>query len=298
MPTVYDCIVIGGGIGGLTAGIYLSRFQLKTCIIDSQQSRASLISTSHNFPGFPEGIGGKDLLSRLTKQYQIYTQDLVYDTAVSITKESDIFTVKTVNSSFSTKNIILATGVIDIEPSLPKLKEAIKNGLIRHCLICDGFEVINKKVGVICNSKNGLRLAFLLKAYTQEITLINIGKKFSISEKERKKLKMTSIKFINDAITEVVVTNNVICGIKTASDYMEFDSIYSSLGIYPRTEIAKNLKVKCNKENLILVNAKQETNIKGVFAIGDIVPGLNQMVGAASQAAIAAVTLFTNMKKL
>jgi thioredoxin reductase (NADPH) len=128
---MYECAVIGGGVGGLTAAIYLARFHFKTCVIDNEDSRAALIPLSHNFPGFPDGIAGKDILLRLRKQYQCYQQDILTDTVLSIKKDksSAFFLIKTHHTLLQAKHIVLATGVIDIEPSLPNVDSSIKKGL-------------------------------------------------------------------------------------------------------------------------------------------------------------------------
>lgn len=298
MDKILDCIIVGGGIGGLTAAIYLARFHCSICVIDNQQSRAALIPISHNFPAFPEGISGKEILTRLKAQYEKYGQ-VIIDTISAIRKEKDIFIVESHDKKkWLAKHVILATGVTDIEPDLPNLHSAIQKGLVRHCLICDGYEVTNQKVAVIGNSKKGLKEAFLLKTYSPDVTLINVGRPLKITKKEFQKISAANINIIQDNIIDVTIENNKIKLFKTKNKTYQFDTIYSALGVNVHSQLAIQLGAKHLKDKLIWVNARQETNVSGLFAIGDMVPGLNQMCVATSQAARAAVTIFNELKSL
>src|SRR5690242_6909142 len=137
---IVDALIVGGGPAGLVAAIYLARFRRKVLVADSGGGRASLIPTSHNYPGFPDGIAGKDLLQRLRAQAQRYGATIV-DTRIDRLKHAGdgTFIAKDPTQSFRAHRIVLATGVTDIEPELPNLRDAIRQGLIRHCPICDGY---------------------------------------------------------------------------------------------------------------------------------------------------------------
>src|SRR5512132_2963793 len=125
-----DCIVIGGGPGGLTAALYLARFRREVLVIDSCSSRASLIPRSHNYPGFPEGITGDELLQRLTEQAQRYGAEIRPLSVEHITRVGDErFEVSGGTTTLVARAVVLATGVVDIEPDLPNLHGAIRRGL-------------------------------------------------------------------------------------------------------------------------------------------------------------------------
>lgn len=294
---IEDCIIIGGGIGGLTAGVYLARFRCDIKLIDRDDSRAALIPTSHNYPGFPQGISGKNLLALLRDQYYLYGGTIIKDTALRIKRDqrNNIFSVETDKSTLRAKYIILATGVKDIEPALPNLKDAIKNGQIRHCLICDGYEVIDQKVAIICETKKGINEALLLQSYTPFITVFTLGKKIALTAKEKAKLAETHIEIISDPVIQVTVKDHTITTLQTDKMAYRFDTVYSSLGTVVQTSLAIALGAKHNKDGNLLVNSHQETNIPGLYAIGDIVAGLNQMCVASSHGAIAAVTIFNKL---
>lgn len=292
MARIFDCIVIGGGIGGLAAGVYLSRFNLHVMIIDDNKSRASLIPVSYNFPAFPEGISGKDILERMTAQYNRYGNKLIKDKVISVNQLSENrFKVRTENKAYLSKTIILATGVFDIEPSCPNLVNAIKNGVVRHCLICDGYEQKNKRIAILGDNLEAVNHALLLHTYSSDLTIIMINKKFVLSSSNLERLRCHKIRFIYSRISDMKVTGKKI-QIFLDQDSQNFDTVYSALGIKPQFEKGINLGIRYNKDKLIMVNSRQETNVKGVFAVGDIVPGLNQMTVACTHAAIAATRIF------
>lgn len=289
-----DCIIIGAGPGGLTAGIYLARFRRRVIIIENGRSRASLIPTSHNFPGFPKGISGKKLLLRLRKQLSVYEVPIIFDTVNNIKKKGHDFIVESMKTTLHTQKIILATGVLDIEPTLPNLMDAVRNGLIRHCSICDAFEVIDQKIGVLGTGNKGIKEAQFLAHYSPDITLLTLGDS-SISEKKSDELANAGIKLIKDPLAKVCLVEGKIASLVTQNGAIyEFDTLYSALGAIVNSKLALQLGAK-HINHYLLVNDHQETSIKGLFAIGDIVLGLNQICVATAHAAIAATQIHNSL---
>lgn len=306
---IYDCIVIGGGPGGLIAGLYLARFYRNCLLFDDNRSRALLIPRSHNYPGFKHGITGPQILEHLRTQLNAYDikieKQTVYD--LQYNKQKKVFIVKSeklikkdnkANQSYSAKNIILATGLLDIEPPLPKLKNAIQKGLIRHCAICDAYEVTGKRIAILCDSNEGIDKALFMKQYSKHITLFTLGKNIKISRKNCEIIRKNKIDVIQDTIVEVVVKRNKIKMMRTSKGNYGFDTVYSALGAKLRSELYQKLGVKCDKERSVHVSKKFETNIKGLYAVGDITVGLNQIVVAMAQGAVAACAINDNLNKM
>lgn len=310
---IYDCIIIGGGPGGLTAGLYLARFYRKCLLFDDKRSRAALIPRSHNYPGFKNGISGKNILSRLRDQIKSYDIRIINKTVVELKyhKNKKIFEVKSQTKdsakkiylkshlkSYLAKNVILATGLKDIEPPLPKLKNAIQNGLVRHCPICDAFEVSNQKVAILCDSNEAIKKAFFLKKYSKKITLFTLGKNLKINRKNCEIIKKFKIDVVQDPLIKVaVLKRKKIKMLHTSKGNYSFDTIYSALGAKNRSEAFLKMGIRIDKESNLLVSKKQETNIKGLYAVGDIVAGLNQIVVAMGQGAIAACAINNDLNE-
>ncbi|HZQ63144.1 MAG TPA: NAD(P)/FAD-dependent oxidoreductase [Casimicrobiaceae bacterium] len=294
-----DCIVVGGGPAGLTAALYLARFRRRAIVLDGQASRASLIPRSHNYPGFPDGITGDDLLARLADQAQRYGAEIRRATVERIARVGDgCFEVHDGSSALLARSVVLATGVVDVEPDLPNLQNAIRRGLIRHCPICDGWEVIDQRVGVIGYGATALSEALFIRRYTPDITVFTLGKPLGLSERERALLADAGIRVIETPVIEAFVERNALVGLKTIdqSEY-RFDTLYSALGARARSDLAAALGVVCSESGCIRTDRHQRTSVPGVYACGDIVQEtLNQVAVATGHAAIAATTIHNELR--
>lgn len=142
-----DCLVIGAGPAGLTAAIYLARYRRRFAVLDGGASRAALIPTSHNLPGFTDGIHGAALLERMTAQARRYGPAIVPGTASGLARHADgLFVAETTAGQVFARTVLLATGVADRHPEVDSLCEAIQHGLIRYCAICDGYESMGRRI--------------------------------------------------------------------------------------------------------------------------------------------------------
>lgn len=296
MPNTHellDCLIIGGGPAGLTAAIYLQRFRRTTLVIDAGSSRASLIPTSHNYPGFPEGINGNALLARLREHALLYNARIQTGLIDRLEQHSDkTFTAYCGPQSFRSRTVILATGVVDIEPALPDFKDAIKQGFLRHCPICDGYEVIDQKVAVIGHGKAGVKEALFIRQYTSDLTLLTLGNQDQINEQESKLLSQANIQLIEDPVFAVETEGRRISGLTMANGtVLRFDTLYSALGTKVRSDLALQLGAECDDKEDLIVSKGMQTSVQGLYAAGDVVHGLNQICVATSHAAIAATAI-------
>jgi glycine/D-amino acid oxidase-like deaminating enzyme len=136
----WDCLIVGGGPAGLTAAIYLGRYRRNVVLIDGNNSRASLIPKSHNYPGFASGISGPDLLEVLRNQALAYGTAVNRGLVRSIAIHPGVLDAETTLGTISARRVILATGLVDNAPGIPRVREAIDEGHLRYCPICDGYE--------------------------------------------------------------------------------------------------------------------------------------------------------------
>src|SRR3954453_22866023 len=135
-----DCLVVGGGPAGLTAAVYLARYRRSVAVYDAGHSRAALIPKSHNYPGFPTGISGAELLERSALQAEFYGVPITRDWITGVEKTTEGFVARSGNGEVSARTLLLATGIVDIAPQMEGLDEAVRTGLVRYCPVCDGFE--------------------------------------------------------------------------------------------------------------------------------------------------------------
>jgi thioredoxin reductase (NADPH) len=294
-----DCVVIGGGPAGLTAALYLARFRRRALVFDSRASRASLIPRSHNCPGFPDGITGHDLLARLRAQAERYGAQVVEGTVEGARCEPDgTFAIRAGTREVRARAVLLATGVVDIEPELPNLKDTIRRGLIRHCPICDGFEVIDQAIGVIGFGTKALREALFLRRYTARLTVFTLGRELDLSDEQRATLDAASIDIVAEPVQEVFVEGDALVGLQTVDGREHrFQTLYSALGALARSTLAAELGAERADGGCIRTDRHQRTTVARVYACGDIVEEtLNQIAVAAGHAAIAATAIHNELR--
>jgi len=293
-----DCLIIGAGPAGIAAAIYLARFRRKFMIFDCDESRALCIPRSHNYPAFLKGITGPDLLKRLKNQLKTYGIKIIREKINTLDLvASHQFIASSTNITVRAKNVLLATGVEDIEPSLPHIDHAVRRGLVRHCPICDGYEVIDKKIAIISQGKAGLGEALFMRHYSPDITFITEEKVTNYTKKELQQIQEAGIKLIEAPILQIDLKDERITALHFSDAPYEFDTIYSALGSIKKSKLALDLGA-AHKKGDIIVDAHQQTSIAGLYAAGDIVSGLNQICVAQGQAAIASVAIHNDCPPL
>lgn len=292
-----ECLVIGGGPAGLTAAIYLGRFRRRFLVVDAGCSRASWIPKSHNHAGFPDGIGGSELLGRMQAQANKYGTEIVRKEISDLKQLPDgTFEVVLQNTTLRAQTVLLATGVIDKEPELPNLFNAVQRGLIRHCGICDGYEVINHKIAVIGRGATGLGEALFLKTYSPDITLLSLGQSLELTSADQMKMQSAGIKIIEDPITNVVTEGAKILALNIKGQDLAFDTLYSALGCAPRSDLAAALGAQLDDKKCVIVDEHQRSTVKNLFVAGDVAHGLDQISVAMGQAAVAATAIHNALR--
>ena len=176
MDEPLDCLIVGGGPAGLTAAIYLARFHLDILVVDGGKSRASWIPCTRNHAGFPDGISGNELLAADARPgAQIWREGRRASTSPSSSAtRHGLFAATWGSGCRQARTVLLATGVANRRPPMDEElhDDALARGLIRYCPICDGYEVTDKKVGVIGSDSHGVAEALFIRSFTADVTLI------------------------------------------------------------------------------------------------------------------------------
>lgn len=298
-PDVLDAIIVGGGPAGLTAAIFLARFRRRFVLLDGGQSRAQWIPRTHNHPGFPDGIVGEALLARLRDQLDAHGHEVAQGVASAVVRRDDrTFAVAADGHECAATHLLLATGVVDIAPPLANAMDAVRSGLVRLCPICDGYEVIDRKVAVVGRGAKGLGEALFLRTYTADITLVTLGEKLDLSREDEARLEAAGIvpQYAPVEVMERVDDGRVALRFADGA-VASFDAVYSALGIQPRADLAATLGLRLHEDRRIPVDDHQRTSLEGCYAAGDIVTGLNQIGVAMAQAEIAAVDIHNRLRR-
>ena len=300
MDKPLDCLVIGGGPAGLTAAIYLARFHLDILVVDGGKGRALTIPCTRNHAGFPDGISGNELIERMKEQAQRYGAKIV-DGIVSRLhreEESGLFEAEWGSGVQQARTVLLATGVTNRRPPMDEAlhDDALARGLIRYCPICDGYEVTDKKVGVIGSGKNGVAEAVFLRGYTSDVTLIAPDKALKVSEADRLALIQAGIETVDGPAEAVAIAQDSIT-VDTAEGHFTFDSVYPALGSDVHCQLAAMVGARLNDAGCVGVDAHQRTSVDGVYAAGDVVIGLDQISHAMGEGGVAATTIRNDLAK-
>jgi thioredoxin reductase (NADPH) len=295
-----DCLVIGGGPAGLTAAIYLARFHLNILVVDGGKSRAATIPCTHNHAGFPDGISGQELIQRMKAQAQRYGAKMVdgFVSRLHRDEEGDPFEAEWGSGKWHARSVLLATGVTNRRPPMDEAlhDDALARGLIRYCPICDGYEVTDKKVGVIGSGGRGVAEALFLRGYTADITLIAPDKAMKVSADDRALLEQAGIETVDGPAEAVAIAHDSIT-VDTAEGHFTFDSVYPALGSDVHCQLAEMAGARLNEDGCVGVDAHMRTSVEGVYAAGDLVIGLDQISNAMGQGGIAATTIRNDLAK-
>lgn len=291
MKLDFDVLVIGSGPAGMTAAIYLKQADRNVAIIDGNAPGGQLnrINLIENYSGFSK-ISGPELAFNMFNQLQDNKVDYKYGKVQEIKKESDYFIVSTEKEIFSVKAVIIATGRNPKELGLENEKQLLGRG-ISFCAICDGSLYRNKKIALVGNSKETLEEALYLTNLVSELLIVIKEEELIECDLKDKIINNSKIKVINNSIITKLnsedkkLSSIIIKNIKTnQSEEIELSALFEYNGYQPNTEF-----IDCLKNNgYIIVNQQMRTNIKGIFACGDVIDKeVYQVSTAVAEGAIA-----------
>jgi len=294
-----DCLIVGGGPAGLTAAIYLARFHLSIRVVDAGDSRASWIPCTRNHAGFPDGVSGAELIARMKAQAQKYGAAVADGRVTRLDRVEDGFCAEWGSGSAAARTVLFATGVTNRRPPMDEglHDEALARGLIRYCPICDGYEVTDKKLGVIGSGKSGVAEAVFLRGYTADITLIAPHSAHDIAPEDQARLREHGIVAVDGPCHAVAALADAIV-VETPHGHHAFDSVYPALGSDVHSELAGQIGVALSAETgCIVVDAHQRTSVPGAYAAGDVVLGLDQISHAMGEGGVAATTIRNDLAR-
>jgi thioredoxin reductase (NADPH) len=188
--------------------------------------------------------------------------------------------------------VLLTTGAIDIEPELPDLLDAVARGLVRHCPICDAYEAIDQKIGLISWGGDCAGEATFLRTYSSDVTLLSLGRRLELTREQRRDMNASGVKLEEEPVVQVIIKEERIAALRFDSGREQvFDTLYSALGTRVTGDLALQLGADADADGALLTDAHQRTSVAGLWAAGDVVSGLNQLAVAFGQAAVAATDI-------
>lgn len=273
---MYDVIILGSGPAGLTAAIYTTRASLKTLIIAGEKWGGQLQLTTEvdNFPGFPEGIQGPELMEKMRKQAERFGAEIVDINFKQTDFSKTPFVIDTPEKSYEGRSVIIATGADTKWLNVPGEKEKIGRG-ISSCAPCDAPFFRNKKVIVAGGGDSAMEEAIVLTKFAEEVTIIHRRGELRASQIMQDRAKANpKIKFVlNSQITEILGDQKVTSvkiknNEKGEEKEMPIDGVFVAIGHIPNSSIFKNIET--DEKGFIKVHEHTKTNIEGVFVAGDV----------------------------
>ncbi len=273
----WDVCIIGSGPAGLTAAIYTTRGAASTLILGGESWGGQLMLTSviDNFPGFPEGVLGSELMTRMKDQATRFGSEFKMENAISLDTSKTPFEIKTQKMSYFAKSVIIATGAQTVWLGVPGEKELIGRG-VSSCAPCDAPFFKDKKVAVVGGGDSAMEEALILTKYASEVLVIHRRDDLKASAIMQEKVKQNpKIKIVwNTEVTSmhgeqkleyVEVVNNKD---KKVSK-IELDGIFIAIGHKPDSDVFKNT-IDVDEKGFIKIFGNTNTNIEGVFVAGDV----------------------------
>ena len=296
---VYDVVIIGRGPAGLTAAIYAGRFRLNAVLFERIAIGGQIITSEwiENYPGFPEGITGIELMQNFEKQALKFGTKIISAEVKNIKKKEDIFCIDTIYGEVKTSAIILATGAEPIK--LPvKEEEKFRGKGISYCATCDAAFFKDKSVAVVGGGDTAIIDALTLTKFAKNITVIHRRKELRAAKilqerafnnpKIKFELEYVPISIKGEKKVESLEIENVVT---KEHKVLNVDGIFVAIGTKPNSELVKDM-VELDERGFVKTDMHMQTSLNGLFAVGDVrnTP-LRQVVTACGDAAIAAAEI-------
>lgn len=294
---MYDIIIIGAGPGGLTSAIYAARYKMNTLVIASGMGTLADAHLIENWPGETK-IGGVELMKKMENHVKYFKVPIKREEVIKIEKIKNGFKINTKEGKYEGKSIILAVGTKRRKLNLPNEDKYLGKG-ITYCYTCDAPLMQDKTVAVVGGADSATMAAILLTEYAKKVYILYRKEALRaqpiLVEQVKKNNKIevlykTEVKELKGSplLNEIVLNNE---------KSLKIDFLFIEIGSVPSKALVENLKLKTDEKGFVEVNNLKETNIKGVFAIGDITNTvMRQGITAAGDGAVAAFSAYKYVK--
>ncbi len=294
--SLYDLIIIGGGPAGLTAAIYARRAALETLVLAGPLAGGQIANTERveNYPGFPDGISGADLALRLQEQARRFEAQIVAEAATAVDFSAAPFDV-TARETYRARAVIIATGAFPRRLGVPGEKEFFGRG-VSTCATCDAFFYKDRRVVVVGGGDSAIEEGLFLTRFAREVIVVHRRDQLRAAKiAQERAFANPKMRFVWDTVVEEIVGQQTVSGVRVRNvktgevSHIETDGVFVYIGLVPMTRIFAG-QIALDENGYIITDHRQQTNVPGVFAAGDVQnPHFRQVVVAAGSGAVAAI---------
>src|SRR3954465_4245115 len=253
-PKAHEVIVVGGGIAGLSAAIYLGRAQRDVLVIDSGHSMAKWEPVVENYLGFPDGVGGEELLRNGRAQVKRYQTQIVNDEIKTVSAQKSIFVLKGRRKTYRTKRLLIATGIFHLPPEIPGVKECLGHSMF-FCKDCDGYRVRGKRIAIIGQNNEAVEYALGMLAYSPCVIVATNGKRPRWDKQHARWLEEYEIPVARKRIRDVEHRKRKIRALEfPGKRSVKIDYLFTTRGDVFHNRLAKQLGAKIDSNGQIKVD--------------------------------------------
>lgn len=283
----HEVIIIGGGLAGLSAAIYLGRSKRDTLLIHTNRSMAKWEADVQNYLGFPEGIDGEDLLARGMEQVVRFDVTIIEDDIRSLILDGDAFCLRGAGTVYRARRVLLATGLTHLPPEIPGVRECLGQSLF-FCKDCDAYRVQGKKIVVIGGNNEAADYALAMLLFTSSVMICTNGQTPHWDADHAGWLEEYAVSVRQNRIRSVWHDDGQLTAVTfEQGDSVDVDGAFTTRGDVVHNDLAESAGAKLNEEGQIIVDHCLKTTVPGLYAAGCVTPANCQMIIAAGQGAIA-----------
>jgi thioredoxin reductase (NADPH) len=290
-----EVIIIGGGLAGLSAALYLGRSRRDTLLIHSGRSMAKWEADVQNYLGFPNGIDGTDLLQRGHAQVARFHVEIIEDEVRTLTKDADTFHLQGQQSDYYAKRVLIATGLIHLPPDIPGVKECLGKSLF-FCKDCDAYRAQGKRIVVIGRNNEAADYALAMLLFSPSVMIATNGQAPTWDSDHAGWLREYQVLIRQDRIKMVEHDEGHLRALTfEQGDPLKLDAAFTTRGDVYHNDLAEHVGASIDTEGEIIVDACLRTSVAGLYAAGCVTPANCQMIIAAGQGAIVGQAINRNL---